>query len=404
MADANQRGVPLPAGGGANDSLPVSLRREMMIGWVLRFSSIGVLIMLIVLFAAAAPGFLTTLSLTNILASTSVFLLLSLGETFVMISGGIDISVGSMLGLGGVAGALYMSNNYHGGNGFSNAAGGAGLSLLIVGTLISMGVGLGGGLLNGGLVAYLKINPLIVTLATYGAFLGFADLLSNGIPVVNLPPASVTVGTGALWNIPYIVFIAGGVAIVLSWVAKNTRFGRYTYAVGASREAVRRAGVNLKLHTPMLYGLSGMLAGLAGMINAAHFSTASSTSGANDLLVAIAAVVIGGTPLSGGEGRIWGTVVGALIYTLLENGFVLMNVPSFWQLPVIGLLIIIAVSLDQYQRRLRQELSAFRSLEGITADEAGVGHGRAAGAVEAGLETAKPADQPGTGLLQEQQP
>ena len=268
-----------------------------------------------------------------------------------MIAGAIDISVGSMLGLGGVAGALYMSNNYHGGNGFTSAAGSAGTGLLIVGTLISIGVGLGGGLLNGSLVAYLKINSLIVTLATYGAFLGFADLISNGVPVVNLPPASVTVGTGEVWNIPYIVFIAAFIALVLSWVAKNTRFGRYTYAVGASREAVRRSGVNLGKHTLMLFGMAGALAGLAGMINAAHFQTASSTSGANDLLVAIAAVVIGGTPLTGGEGRIWGTVVGALIYTLLENGFVLMNVPSFWQLPVIGLLIIIAVSLDQYQRR-----------------------------------------------------
>ena len=188
MASASKSLGPLAAGGPGNDFLPASLRREMMIGWVLRFSSLGVLVLLIILFAAAAPGFLTALSLTNILASTSVFLLLSLGETFVMISGGIDISVGSMLGLGGVAGALYMSNNYHGGNGFSAAAGSAGSVLLIVGTLISLAVGLGGGLLNGGLVAYLKINPLIVTLATYGAFLGFADLLSNGVPVVNLPP------------------------------------------------------------------------------------------------------------------------------------------------------------------------------------------------------------------------
>jgi ribose transport system permease protein len=387
MADAPRATVPAaPTTGRGDDGLPVSLRRQMMIGWVLRFSSLGVLVLLIILFAIGASGFLTALTLTNILASTAVFLLLSLGETFVMIAGAIDISVGSMLGLGGVAGALYMSNNYHGGNGFTNNAGSAGAGLLIVGTLISIGVGLGGGLLNGSLVAYLKINSLIVTLATYGAFLGFADLLSNGVPVVNLPPASVSVGTGEVWNIPYIVFIAAFIALVLSWVARNTRFGRYTYAVGASREAVRRSGVNLGKHTLMLFGLSGALAGLAGMINAAHFQTASSTSGANDLLVAIAAVVIGGTPLTGGEGRIWGTVVGALIYTLLENGFVLMNVPSFWQLPVIGLLIIIAVSLDQYQRRVRAELS----LEGITASSLDDDDGQAAAAGQKGPTEDKP--------------
>jgi ribose transport system permease protein len=379
MAEVTQPAAPLATADQPDGSLPPSLQRQMMVGFVLRFTSVGVLVLLIILFSVAAPGFTTALSLTNILASTSVFLLLSLGETFVMIGGSIDISVGSMLGLGGVAGALYMSNNYHGGNGFSVAAGSAGWNLVVVGTLISIAVGLGGGLLNGALVAFLKINSLIVTLATYGAFLGFADLLSNGVPVVNLPPASVTAGTGEIWNIPYIVFFAAGIAILLSWIAKNTRFGRYTYAVGASREAVRRSGVNLKLHTLMLFGLAGLLAGLAGMINACHFSTASSTSGANDLLVAIAAVVIGGTPLTGGEGRVWGTVVGALIYTLLENGFVLMNVPAFWQLPVIGLLIIVAVSLDQYQRRLRTELSAYRSLEGVSADGGGSGDGSARG-------------------------
>jgi ribose transport system permease protein len=335
-----------------------SLHRRVLIGWGLRFSNVGVLVLLIVAFTAFAPGFTSTLEISNILASTSVFLLLALGETFVMIGGGIDISVGSMLGLGGVAGAAYMSGHYTTGDGDIP---------FIVGTLIGLGVGLGGGLVNGALIAYLKLNALIVTLATYGAFLGFADLISNGLPIVNLPPASFNAGTGELWDIPYIVFVAAGIALVLSWIARNTRFGRYTYAVGASREAVRRAGVNLKLHTLMLYGLSGLLAGFAGMINAAHFSTASSTSGADDLLVAIAAVVIGGTPLSGGEGRIWGTVVGALIYTLLENGFVLMDVPSFWQLPVIGLLIIVAGCLEQYQSRLRTELSAFQSLDSVTA-------------------------------------
>jgi ribose transport system permease protein len=403
MADAPQTVLPVTAHRRADDDLPVSLRRQVMIGWVLRFSSLGVLVLLIILFSVAASGFLTALTLQNILASTAVFLLLSLGETFVMIAGAIDISVGSMLGLGGVAGALYMSNNYHGGNGFTTSAGSGGTGLLIVGTLISIAVGLGGGLLNGGLVAFLKINSLIVTLATYGAFLGFADLLSNGVPVVNLPPASVTVGTGEVWNIPYIVFIAAAIALVLSWVAKNTRFGRYSYAVGASREAVRRSGVNLKKHTLMLFGLAGALAGLAGMINAAHFQTASSTSGANDLLVAIAAVVIGGTPLTGGEGRIWGTVVGALIYTLLENGFVLMNVPAFWQLPVIGLLIIVAVSLDQYQRRVRAELSAYRSLEGITADSLGDDDEDVEARTAAAAAEKARADQPGTAALLKRQ-
>ena len=176
----------------------VSIRRQVIVGWTLRFSNVGVLVLLIVLFTAFAPGFMSALSLTNILASTSVFLLLALGETFVMIAGGIDISVGSMLGLGGVAGAAYMSGNYHWWPWRSPP---------YLGTLIALAVGLAGGLLNGALIAYLKLNALIVTLATYGAFLGFADLLSNGLPIVNLPPASFDVGTGEVWNIPYIVFL-----------------------------------------------------------------------------------------------------------------------------------------------------------------------------------------------------
>jgi ribose transport system permease protein len=188
------------------------------------------------------------------------------------------------------------------------------------------------------------------------------------LPIENLPGASFTLGNGTFWSIPYIAYIAFGIAIILTFVSKNTRFGLYSYAIGTNREAVRRAGVNLKWHSVLLYGLCGALAGLAGMLNAVHFSSASSSSGSSDLLVAIAAVVIGGTPITGGEGKVWGTVIGALIYTILQNGFVLMNVASFWQLIVIGFLIMVVVSLDNYQRRLHALTRISKELESISPD------------------------------------
>jgi len=329
------------------------------LAWILEFSNVGVLVVLVVMFTILSPAFFSSISVDNILTETSLFLLLSLGETFVMISGGIDISVGSMLGLGGVAAASYMSSHY--------SATSAGALTLLVGLVIALGTGALGGLLNGAVIAYMGINPLIVTLATYGGFLGVADLISNGLPIANLPGASYTLGDGTVVGIPYLVIIAAVFTIVLSWMSINTRFGRYTFAIGANREAVRRAGVNLRKHTMMLYGMTGLLAGLAGLLNAAHFESATSSAGATDLLVAIAAVVIGGTPLTGGEGRVWGTVIGALIYTVLENGFVLVGVPAFWQLVVVAVLIVLAVYADQYQRTLRANMVRVVEVQGVAA-------------------------------------
>lgn len=346
--------LQLPGMGRSSD-LATKPNSALLFG--LRFSNLAVLVLLIIFFAFSAHGFLTVVSFSNILDSTSVFLLLALGETFVIFAGGIDLSVGSMLSLGGVASASYMSAQY--------AAHANGLQTTIIGIAIALGVGLVGGVINGAVIAYMKLDPLIVTLGTLGVFLGIADLLSNGLPIGDLPPDSFALGNGQLFHVPYVAIIALLFAAALAFVARKTRFGRYCYAIGASQESVRRAGVNINKHTVMLYGLSGALAGLAGMLNAAHFSSATSSAGANALLVAIAAVVIGGTPITGGEGKIWGTVIGALIYTLLDNGFVLMNIASFWQLVVIGCLIILAVYVDEYQRRLRLAVTAARGLEDV---------------------------------------
>ena len=305
---------------------------------------------LVVFFGLTAPGFLTRITLFNILTATSLFLLLALGETFMIVSGAIDLSVGSMVGLSGIVAAVYMSSHFHSGT--------PGLDTVGIGIVLAVAAGAVGGLVNGAIVGYLGLNSLIVTLASYGAFLGFADLISNGFPVGNMPPALLELGNGAFLGVPYIVLITAAVTLGCAWLAANTRFGRYTFAIGANREAVRRAGVDLRRHSLLLFMLAGGLAGLTGLLTTAKFESASSQAGSTDLLTAIASVVIGGTPLSGGEATFWGTVLGALIITIVENGFVLMGVSGFWQLVVVGAIIVIAVYVDEFQRKLRVAAAA----------------------------------------------
>ena len=337
--------VGIPQTPALRDDVSDTRRRARVAARTLRASRFFVLAGLVVFFGLTAPGFLTHVTLFNVLTATSLFLLLALGETFMIVSGAIDLSVGSKISLSGVAAAVYMSGRFQ--------SGATGADTIVGGIILAVVVGAVGGLLNGAIVGYLGLNSLIVTLASYGAFLGFADLISNGFPVGNLPPALLELGNGTVFGVPYVVLIAAAAVWGCSWLANSTRFGRYTFAIGANREAVRRAGVDLRRHTVLLFMLAGALAGLTGLLSTSKFESASSQAGSTDLLTAIASVVIGGTPLSGGEGTIWGTVLGALIITIVENGFVLMGVSGFWQLVVVAVIIVIAVYVDEYQRKLQ---------------------------------------------------
>lgn len=326
-----------------SEPTPSETSRESLFGFLLtgKTTILIVLLLLVLVFGITAPGFLSLISISNILVTTSLFLLLALGETFVMISGGIDLSVAAMLALSGmVAGAVLQFHN------------GTDVGLSIVGFFLAVITGVVGGALNGATIIFLRLNPLIVTLGTYGIFGGLAEIISHGNPVSNFPSFIFTIGNGGP-VFPYPVWITFVIVIVFAWVAKRTRFGRYTYAVGANREAVRRSGVNLRLHSVVLYAVAGLAAGLAGFLSLAHFQTASPVAGSSDLLIAVAAVVIGGTPLTGGEGSVWGTVIGALVISVLENGFVMLNVSSFWQLVAVGITTILAVYFDEIQKRAR---------------------------------------------------
>lgn len=317
-----------------------------------------VLVLMIIVFGTTSQGFFSDISFQNITSSTSLFLLIALGETYVMISGGIDISLASNLAFSALAAGILMTKMYSGHGEGTLVVIAVGVIVVVVGSLI--------GLINGLIISYLTISPLIVTLGSWGAFFGLAELLSVKYPIGTLPPGSFVFGDDGP-VVSYIVWLTIACVLIFAFVLARTRFGRYTFAIGANREAVVRAGVPVRRFTVYLYVISGLMAGLAGFVSTCDFQTASSETGSSYLLIAIAAVVIGGTPLSGGEGSILGTVVGALIISVLENGFVLLGVNTFMQLVAVGAATVLAVYFDQVQGRMRVRAIA-RASQGV-ADE-----------------------------------
>ena len=265
--------------------------------------------------------------------------------TFVITTSGIDLSVGAVLVFSSVVSAKLMESI--GGDSWGVALAGLGLALA---------AGLGWGIVNGVLVAKARIPPLIVTLGTLGMALGSALLISKGVNVRSVPLVmSVELGIGRLFGqIPYLVLIALAVTIAAGVALGLMRFGRYTLAIGSNEEAARRAGIDVGGHLIKVYALAGLLAGLAGWLSLARFST-TQIGGYDTLnLQAIAAVVIGGTSLFGGIGTIFGTTVGVFIPIVLQSGFVITRVQPFWQQVAVGAVLIAAVYVDQLRRRARQ--------------------------------------------------
>lgn len=290
-------------------------------------------------------AFASISNLRNIMIDASGLLIISVGMTFVIITAGIDLSVGSVLVFASVVGAKVMQ-----------AMGGEGLTAILVGLACTLAAGLAWGLVNGLLIAKARIPPLIVTLGTLGMALGSALLLTGGINVRGMPIELVTtVGIGRLFDtIPYLVLIAAGVTVFGGVLLHFTRFGRYTYAIGSNAEAARRAGINVPRHLIKVYGMAGLLAGLAGFLSLARFTATTIGGHGTDNLQAIAAVVIGGTSLFGGVGGMVGTVVGVFIPSVLRNGFIIIRVQPFWQEVAVGAVLVLAVYVDQLKRRARQ--------------------------------------------------
>jgi ribose transport system permease protein len=293
------------------------------------------LIILFVALSIASPYFLTANNLTSVARQTAVFNTMALGMTIVIISGGIDLSVGSILGLSGLIGAMALERGYP----------------IVVGVLVGIAVGMACGFLNGLLVTRLRIPPFVVTLGTLGIFRGLALIFSNGLPVHKIPAGFSFLGEGNLLGIPFVAWMLVICAVVVHVVLEHTRLGRYAFAIGSNKIASVYAGIPVDFHITAVYAIGGALTGLAGMIEASRLMTGQPTAGQGYELEAIAAVVIGGGSLNGGEGSVVGTLIGAFIMGLLSNGADLLNISNYWQQVIIGSVIILAVTLDEVRKR-----------------------------------------------------
>src|SRR5262245_20568919 len=306
-----------------------------------------ILVGLILVFSLLDPSaFVDSANFRNIATDAAVLLVLATGMTYVIITAGIDLSVGGVLVFSGVVAAKAM-----------NGAGGNNWGVIILGLVVALAAGIAWGIVNGFLVAKARIPALIVTLGTLGMSLGAALVITGGVDEREVPFKLIsTIGIGRAFNqIPWLVIIAFSVALVFGVILAMTRFGRYTYAVGSNEEAARRAGINVDRHLIKVYALQATLAGLAGFLSLARFSTTTIGGHDTDNLQSIAAVVIGGTSLFGGIGTMLGTVFGVFIPAVLNNGFIIVGVQAFWQQIAVGAVLIGAVYLDQLRRRSQDQ-------------------------------------------------
>jgi ribose transport system permease protein len=276
-------------------------------------------------------------------------MILTIGTTLILIGGGLDLSVGSVLVLDTVVTLRFIT-----------ALGGkeAGLAGLILATLFAMLFGMTIGAFNGWLVTRLKIPAFIATLATSGAALGFARLISGGTNLVGVPIRLITLVNNQFLGIPLLAFVAFLVAIIAAIILKYTSFGLRTYAIGSNAEAARRAGIRNARQTVLLYMLNGFLIGIVTMIDLGRFGVASIAAHTTDSLQAIAGAVIGGTSLFGGRGTILGAVIGSFIPAVLRNGFIILGFPPFWQEVSVSFVLLLAVYFDQWRRARLESLQA----------------------------------------------
>jgi ribose transport system permease protein len=292
------------------------------------------LLVLFIILSIASPNFLTSTNLSSVVRQTAVINIMALGMTVIIIAGGIDLSVGSILALSGLLGAMTIEKY--------------GIALGMVAGMI---VGMLCGFANGLMITTLRINPFIVTLGTMGIYRGFALIISKGLPVHEIPQSFSYLGEGTLLGVPFVLWILLLCAVVTHTMLEHTRHGRYAFSIGSNPDAAFYAGVPVKFHTTVVYAGAGLLTGLSGMIEVSRLMTGQPTGGQGYELTAIAAVVIGGGSLRGGEGSVLGTLVGAFIMGLLANGSDLLGTNPYWQQVIIGAVIILAVAFDELRKR-----------------------------------------------------
>ncbi len=291
-----------------------------------------VFILLCVVLSFLSDVFLTTMNIRNVLMQVSINGVLSIGMTFVIITGGIDLSVGSMTAMAGMVAASFVSGRH--------------ANPVYVGIAMGLFAGLAAGAINGFFVAKFRLPAFVVTLGMLSSARGYCQLYNNGMPIPNLSDAFLFIGQGRLFGLPMPVIIYLSL-MVLAWLfLKYSRFSRYIYAVGGNEKSARTSGVNTSLVYFVVYAVSGLCAGIASLILTARTTSALTQAGQGYELDAIAAVVVGGTSLSGGVGSVGGTLIGVLIIGVLNNGLDLLGVSSYWHQIIKGIVIVLAVLLD----------------------------------------------------------
>ena len=294
------------------------------------------LVVLVVLLAIATPNFLTAYNMTVVARQASFVGLVALGQTLVLLVGGIDLSVGAAAGLSAIVGALILTQ----------------LGVHPYAVLpLTAAFGLCLGFLNGFFVAILRLNPFIVTLASWEIFAGLTLVITEGYPIRPLGDTFRVFGQGTIYGVPVpvIIFLVAGA--ILAYVLQRTRFGRDVYAVGGNRDAATLVGIRAARVEFIVFGLAGLFSALAGILFASRMDSAQPSVGEGWLMGAITAAIIGGTSLRGGQGTIVGTVLGALLIAVLANGIVLMNVSGFWERVIVGVVVLVAILVDLFRRR-----------------------------------------------------
>jgi len=337
--------VPAPATETSSEGPPS--RRHLPLGFrianiVVHTGPSLILLLLIVVMYILTPNFLTTSNLGDVGTQAAVVCILGIGQFFVIVTQGIDLSIGSTLSLATVTGALVY--------------GGINSGPLVLLTMLATGVVVG--LINGIVLVKWRIpHPFIVTLGMLNVASGVALLLSNGTAILGMPKVIVTLGSGYIGNIPVAAVFTAGLA-VLAWLfTSRVKLGRWLYAVGGNTEGARRSGIPVGAVLITTYALSGLAAGLGAIVTAGRTNSGYPTAGLSLELDAIAAVIIGGTSFFGGRGNIGNVIVGALILAIIRNGLNLLNVSSFWQQVAIGLIIVLAVGADVLRTRLERRFA-----------------------------------------------
>ena len=312
------------------------------VNYLKRFQSIIGLLLLCIVLSLLTDRFLTTENSLNILRQTAVNICIATGMTVVVLTAGIDLSVGSVLALCGAIAAGLLTH------GIALPFMDTNIGFTVFGVVVAaVLVGYGIGFFNGFFITRFKVPPFVATLAMLTIGRGLTMLYTHGQPISNLGTSFDFIGTGSLLGLPVPVWIAAVVVLLTIFLMKKTKFGRYVYAIGGNKTAAKFSGINISRVTMLTYGIAGACAAIAGVIVTSRLDSAQPNAGVSYELDAIAAVVIGGASLNGGRGTIWGTVIGALIIGVLNNGLVLLNVSPFWQQVVKGSVILLAVVVDK---------------------------------------------------------